>query len=179
MTDIIVGHPFNVSKTQREHGLSSIKRLYLAFLVHTQHHSFIRGIEVKPHNISHFLNKERIGRELKVALPMRLKAKSPPDPMHSCTRQFSILGCCPDGPMCSILRFSLNGLANQHGNFFIRNRSWPAWTQFVMQARQSLLKIALTPMADALMAKTDSVGNRIIRNTVCIEQYNGRSSANP
>ncbi len=60
MTNVIVGHPFDVSQTQREHWLSAIKRLYLALLVHTQHHSFIRRIYIETHNISHFLNKEGV-----------------------------------------------------------------------------------------------------------------------
>jgi len=119
MTNVIVGNSFDVSQTQREHGLSTIKRLYLALLVYAQHHSFIRGIQIEPHNISHFLNKEGVGRELKMALTMRLETKSSPDPIHGGTRQLSVLGHCPYSPMSSIMRFGFEGLTDKYGNFFI------------------------------------------------------------
>jgi hypothetical protein len=45
-----------------------------------------------------------------------------------------------------------------------------------MQAGQSLLQIALTPVANHLMTNADSFGNGIIRDAVCCEQNYACSS---
>jgi hypothetical protein len=45
-----------------------------------------------------------------------------------------------------------------------------------MQAGQSLLQIALTPVANHLMANADSFGNNIVRDAVCCQQNYLRSS---
>jgi hypothetical protein len=72
--------------------------------------------------------------------------------------------------------FGFKGLTDQRGDFFIRNRSGATWPQFVMQAGQSLLQIALTPVANHLMANADSFGNGIVRDTIGCEQNYLRSS---
>jgi hypothetical protein len=45
-----------------------------------------------------------------------------------------------------------------------------------MQAGQSLLQIALTPVANHLMANADSFGNGIVRDTIGCEQNYACSS---
>src|SRR3972149_2718347 len=176
MTNIIVGHPFDISQSHGKHWLSTIKRLYLTLLVNAQNHSFVRRVQVQAHNISHFLNKERVCGEFEMVLTMGLETKSSPDPMHGGTRQFSIFGRRTDGPMRSFMRFGLKGFTDKHGNFFIRDRSRSTRTQFVMETCQSILDIALTTVTDALSADSKFLGNGIIRNTISAEKHNVRSS---
>src|SRR4030042_3049154 len=112
MTDVIMSDPFDISQPHRQKWLSAVKRLYLAFLVHAQHHGFIGRIQIQPDDIPYLLDKERVCGKLKMALTMRLKTKSSPNPMHGRTRQLSVPGHRPDGPVSSILGFGLNGLSD-------------------------------------------------------------------
>jgi hypothetical protein len=67
--------PLRGSRWLRQHWLSAIKSLHLGFLVHAQHHCFVRGIQEKADDISDLLDKERISRYLEVLLPMGLEGK--------------------------------------------------------------------------------------------------------
>ena len=66
MSFIVMCDTLYVSQTKRQHELCSIKSLDLTFFVHTQHHCFIRRIQIKPNNIPNLFYEERIGRELKM-----------------------------------------------------------------------------------------------------------------
>jgi hypothetical protein len=52
-----------------------IERLYLGFLVHTQHHRPLRRIEVETNDIGDFLLEQRVVRHLEPARQMRLQAR--------------------------------------------------------------------------------------------------------
>ncbi len=49
------------ARAQRQHGLAPVQRLNLRHLVHAQQHL---PMQVQPHNVPHFLDKQRVFREL-------------------------------------------------------------------------------------------------------------------
>ena len=53
--------PLNLAGPHRQKRLGSVKRLHLAFLIDAQHDSALGRRQIKPYNIAHFLNEERIG----------------------------------------------------------------------------------------------------------------------
>ena len=59
---VIVGPLFRQTGPQRQNRLRPIQRLYLRFLVHTQHDGMLRGIQIQAHNVPHLLYQPRIGR---------------------------------------------------------------------------------------------------------------------
>jgi len=67
VTNIIMGHTVDVAEAHGQDGLSSIQSLNLVFLIHAEHQCMIRRIEIKPGNVSHLFDEERIVGELKCA----------------------------------------------------------------------------------------------------------------
>jgi hypothetical protein len=58
---VVMGGPLNLAGQHRQKRLGSVKRLHLAFLIDAQHDSALGRRQIKPYNIAHFLNEERIG----------------------------------------------------------------------------------------------------------------------
>jgi len=56
--------PLDLPRSHRQQGLRAIERLYLAFLIDTQHNSAFGWRQVKPDDIANFLDERRICREL-------------------------------------------------------------------------------------------------------------------
>jgi hypothetical protein len=97
--------------------------LDLALFINAQYHGFIGRMEIQPNDIPDLFYKEGIGRELKMALAMGLKAKGLPDPMDRGSREPSFFSHGPDGPMGSIFGLGLKSFANEEGYLFVRDRS--------------------------------------------------------
>src|SRR5215207_3158289 len=75
---VIMSAALHLSRTHGQNWLRAIQRLNLRFLVHAQNQSFIRWIQVKPHNIAHLLDKQRVLRKFKSLAAMRGQSKSAP-----------------------------------------------------------------------------------------------------
>ncbi len=86
MAAVIRGAPLGQSRHHRQNRLRAVERLNLAFLVHTQHQSPIRRIEVQPHHIAYLLVEQRVGGERKGLGTVRLQAKGVPDTHHRALR---------------------------------------------------------------------------------------------
>src|SRR6201746_2532770 len=90
MPDVIVAAPLCLTKPHWKHRLTTIQRLDLRFLVHTEHQGMFGWRKIQPHHITHLGNKIRIGGELERLLPMRLQPESAPDPLHRADGQASL-----------------------------------------------------------------------------------------
>src|SRR6185295_18862051 len=60
MARIVVSATFRLSGPHREQRLGTVESLNLGLLVHAQDQSAIRWIQVKPNDIAHFLNEQRV-----------------------------------------------------------------------------------------------------------------------
>src|SRR5579863_1492606 len=69
---VIVRLPSRHAGSQRENRLGAVQRLYLALLIHTQHHRPIWRIHIQSHDVSNLFDEQRIFGELEVLHPMRL-----------------------------------------------------------------------------------------------------------
>ena len=56
--------------------------LNLCFFVDTQHDRALGRVQVQPDDVTDFLHKQRVLRQLEGLSPMRLQAKRPPDAAH-------------------------------------------------------------------------------------------------
>jgi hypothetical protein len=61
---VVVGNPFHVSQTQRQHGLDALQGLDLALLIHARHERVIGQIEIQAYDVADFLDEEWISGEL-------------------------------------------------------------------------------------------------------------------
>src|ERR1700730_4820928 len=72
VTHIVMGMPLHLPRTHGQKRLCAVERLDLALLVDTQYDRSLGRIEVKPDDITHLFDKQRIGRELECAGAMGL-----------------------------------------------------------------------------------------------------------
>ena len=75
MTHIVMGMPLHLPRTHGQKRLCAVERLDLALLVDTQYDRSLGRIEVKPDDITHLFDKQRIGRELECVGAMGLQTK--------------------------------------------------------------------------------------------------------
>ena len=58
---------------------SNVQCLNLRFFIHAKHDGMFGRIEIQAHNVTHFLNQLRIGRQFEGLAAMRLKTETVPD----------------------------------------------------------------------------------------------------
>ncbi len=66
VTLVIVRATFDLTWAQRQHRLSAIQRLNLSFLVHRQHQSVIRRVQIELDHIDHLIDEMGVLLILKV-----------------------------------------------------------------------------------------------------------------
>ena len=82
---VVVGSALDLPGAQREQRLSAIERLDLRLLVDAQHQSSIGRAHVQPHDVSNFLDEQRVLGQLERFTSMRLK----------CALRISLATCRP------------------------------------------------------------------------------------
>lgn len=82
MANVIMGHAFDIPQTHRQHWLSAIQGLNLAFLVDAQDEGVVWRVEIQADNVANFFDEERIGGEFEAARPMRLYREGLKQPVH-------------------------------------------------------------------------------------------------
>jgi hypothetical protein len=142
--------PLDLTGAQRQQRLAAIKRLDLGFFIHTQDQRVVRWIEVKPRDITHFFDEQRVLRQLEAFGPVRLQRKRPPDPTDHGLTQPAALGHRPRAPMGGIRRSAFQGPSQHPLNLFVTHLARRARPRFVEQAPQPLRHEALAPFAHRL-----------------------------
>jgi len=82
MTHIIVGDAFQISQSHGQYRLGAIQGLNLALFVGAQHQRVIGRVQVQADDVSHLLDKERIGGKFETARAVRLQGEGLKQPMH-------------------------------------------------------------------------------------------------
>ena len=75
-SDVVMGAPFGQSRAKRKDWGGAVEGLDLGLLVDAQHQRSVGGIDVKPHHIPDFLDKERVGLSLKVSTRWGFRPKA-------------------------------------------------------------------------------------------------------
>src|SRR5579863_960410 len=171
MTFIIVGHSLDVPQTHWKHRLSTIQGLNLAFFIDTQNHRFIRGIQVKPNDITDLLDKEWIRRQFEMPLAMGLKAKRLPNPMNTRWGEVCLAGHRADAPVRGAFGFALEGLTQNCSDLLVRDRARPSCAKLIVQTLQPLFQKALAPLTDRLGTQVKICCNELVGNTVGGHQH--------
>src|SRR3984893_4426054 len=78
----VMGMPLHLPRTHGQKRLCAVERLDLALLVDTQYDRSLGRIEVKPDDITHLFDKQRIGRELECVGAMGLQSKRLADAVY-------------------------------------------------------------------------------------------------
>jgi hypothetical protein len=79
---IVMGHSAGPALLHGQAGLGSVEGLDLRLFVDRKHDGMGGRVDVEPHNIAQLVDELRIGGELKLPDPVRLKAMRAPDSLH-------------------------------------------------------------------------------------------------
>src|SRR6202008_4093947 len=86
VADVIMSNTLDVPQAHRQHRWGTVQGLNLALFIDAEHQSVIRRVQVEADDVTHLLDKERIGGELKTAGSVGLHAKGLKDAVHRGTR---------------------------------------------------------------------------------------------
>ena len=76
---VVVGHRPGAALLHRQAGLSAVKRLDLALLIDREDYRMGGRIDIKADDVAQLADKLRVGGELELFHPVRLKAVRTPD----------------------------------------------------------------------------------------------------
>src|SRR3990172_3321016 len=169
---VIVRYALDVADSHRQHRLRAFQRLNLTLFIHAQNHSIFRWIQVQPYNISYFLYKKWIGRELEMFLSVRLQPEGLPDAVYGGFRQPRLVRHLPDAPVCAVFRLRLQRLANQPRHTLVTDRAWATRTQLIMQPGYILLQKSPPPLAHRRVGQSHLARNLRIRLSGSTQQNN-------
>ena len=119
VAEIITGMTFGALWVERQHRLAAFQGLNLAFLVHAKQQGILGWADIKPHNIPHLLHKQRIRGQLKGLSAVGLQSESAPDAGNAFVGKAAPGGHGTSAPVSGILRFCVQGQADDFGHLFI------------------------------------------------------------
>ena len=64
--------------------------LDLRLFIDAQHQSAVGRVEIEPNDVAHFVDKQRVGRQLEGFDPVRLQSKGPSDAPHAQGRDAAV-----------------------------------------------------------------------------------------
>jgi len=77
VTFVVVSAAFDLPRSHREQGLRSVQGLYLGLFIHAQHQGSLGRVQVEPHDVPHFLDKQRVARQLESFAALRAARQTP------------------------------------------------------------------------------------------------------
>src|SRR4026207_396463 len=87
MAPVVVRAPPRRAERHRQDRCGPVQRLNLALFIDTQDQGAIGWRQVEANNVAHFLDKQRVARELERLTPMRLQPERAPDPTNRAVTQ--------------------------------------------------------------------------------------------
>src|ERR1700720_22957 len=171
MTDIIVGHAFDITQPNGQHRLGAIEGLNLAFFIDAEHQGVIRWMQIQADNVAHLFNKEWIGGELKTTSTVGLHAESLKHAMHGRTGDAAGLGSLPNAPVRALGRFAGERTLEQSSNLFVVDAAGSAGPQLVIQSSQAMLDETLSPLADGGIGPPQATGDLGVTLSGCRPEY--------
>ena len=163
MPDIVVGDAFDIAQSHRQHRLSALKRLDLAFFVDAQHHGVIRRVQIQSDDVAHFLDEERVVGQFEGPLPVRLHAEQLEPARHGAFGDAAVLGHGTDRPVGRIGRGRLQRRVDDLGHPFVLMGAGTSRAQLVVQSFKALRKEAPAPFADGEWTQPKAPGDGGVR----------------
>src|SRR5665647_235258 len=112
---VVVGHRSSTARLHRQTGLGAVERLDLALLIDREDDGMGWWIDIEAYNIAQLVDKLRVGGELELFHPVRLKAVRTPDALDGTRADIDDLrhhGGGPVGRLCWRV-----GLGERHDAF--------------------------------------------------------------
>ena len=104
MTGVIVASSLELSWSHWQYRLRAIQGLNLRFLINAQNQRFVRWVKVKSHDVTDFLDEQRVFRKFKGLGSVRRQSESPPDSLNTHVAQSTCLSHRTRTPVSGIFR---------------------------------------------------------------------------
>jgi hypothetical protein len=118
------------------------------FLVHAQHERTRRRVEVEAHDVAHFLDEQRVGRELERLRPVRLEPEGAPDGGDGRPLQSHRLREPARAPVGAVGWHLLERRRNRPLHVGVADPTWSADPRVIPQPRQAPRREARSPEPD-------------------------------
>src|SRR6187431_3264197 len=138
----------DLTRTHWQQGLSSVQCLDLRLLINAEDHGAIWWIQIEPHDVPNFVNKQRIFRKLERFTPVRLQCKSPPDAANRAPTEAALFSQRPRAPVSRVSRLRLQRHGQHLLHFHIAKLARCTRTWFIQQSVQPLVQETRPPLAD-------------------------------
>src|SRR5260370_4602053 len=149
---VIMSPALCLTRPHRQNWLRAIQRLNLRLLVNTQHQGLIRGIQVKPHYISHLFDEQWILGKFEALTTVRSQSESSPYSMDTATTQAASRSQRARAPVGRILRRRLQGHRQHSFHFHITQSARRAWSRLIQQTIEPFIHKASSPFANHLLS---------------------------
>ena len=159
------------ARAHRQERPRAVQRLHLALLVHRQHDGAIRGTEIQPDNVAHFLHELRVGRQLERVEAMRLQAERLPDSRNRGLRQPRDIGEAARRPLRRLGRRAFERAGNHVDDLIVGRFARRAGPRLVRQPRQAPHAKPFAPFADAIGRRRHPLSHGAIRRAVRTRQH--------
>ena len=170
--DVVVGDAFHVAQAHRQQRLGAVQGLDLRLLVDAEHHRLVRRVQVEADDVPDLFDKERVGGELEVLLPVRLHREGLQPAVNG---GFGDAGGSSEGARRP-LGAAIGGLGLQcpvdhlsHRVVLVGART--ARPELVVQTLQAQLSVPLAPLADGHARQAHALGDRCVRFTRTAGQH--------
>ncbi len=147
---VIVRPTFGRSERHRQNRRGPVQRLNLTLFVDTQDQRAIRRRQIKADNVAHFLDEQRVARELERLTPMRLQAERAPNAPNRHVTHVALFRQHARAPMCRVGWRPLQRVDNHLLHLRIRDPARRAGTRLVQQSIQAFGDEALPPASHRL-----------------------------
>ena len=147
VSDIIVGDSIDITQAHRQEWLGAVKCLNLTLFIYAQDHGLVRWVDVKPHDIANFFDKERVIGEFEMALSVRRKAESVPDAIDSGFGDSSFVGQRTATPLGAMAGLDVDGFVQEGSHLFVGNRTRFSGAEFIMETLNALFEETFFPFA--------------------------------
>ena len=162
---VVVRTPFHLPGSHRQKRLLPVESLDLRLLVDTQDDGVLRWVQVETDDIAHFLDEERVGRDLERLDPMRLEREGLPDAANRSRRHADPLSHRSAAPVAGVAGHGLQGMADHFLDLLIADRSGRSRPWLVAQPLQSPLYEPAPPLADRVHRNSEALANLGVRRT--------------
>src|SRR5712692_4598255 len=173
MPFVVMRHRSATPFLHRQAGLGSIQCLNLTLLVHANDQRFIGRIQIQAHNVSQFLHKLRIARQLKLAHSMWLQPVGIPDALNRRRTRAAMLGHRPTAPVSRALRFAVQRRVDNPLDLAGRYRRFSAAPFLnLSQTRWASSNEAFAPHNTRWSADFHVLSNPVVGESLCSHQNN-------
>lgn len=126
VTQIIMAPAFGLARTHGQNRRGTLQGLDLALFIDAQYQSVVGWIQIKPNNVAHFVDEQRIPAQLEGFAAMGLQGKRTPDATDGGLVQPRRLGHGSRRPMSRVGRLALQSAGDDGFDFGIGDLAgWP------------------------------------------------------